>query len=159
MRFLIAGDGPLRQALEARAAELNLGGRVTLLGNRQDIPVLVGRADLVAFSSDWEGLSVAALEALAAGTPVVTTPAEGMQELLGEGAGCVVPGFGASELSVGILELLRDETRRRDMGARGAAHVAARYSLAGMITAYTGLYREVALARGSRRSPPASSTH
>jgi glycosyltransferase involved in cell wall biosynthesis len=159
IRFLIAGDGPLRGALEARAAELGLGGRLTFLGNREDVPVLAGRADLVAFSSDWEGLSVAALEALAAGTPIVTTPAEGMRELLAGGAGAVVPGFGASELATGILELLRDEPRRREMGLCGTALVASRYSLDAMLDAYVDVYREVAGRRGSRPRDPASSTH
>jgi glycosyltransferase involved in cell wall biosynthesis len=159
IRFLIAGDGPLRRALEVRADELGLGGSLTLLGNREDVPALAGRADVVAFSSDWEGLSVAALEALAVGTPVVTTPAEGMRELLGGGAGCVVSGFGASELASGILELLRDEPRRREMGLRGTALVASRYSLDAMLEAYTELYRDIARPPATPRRGPAASTH
>lgn len=159
VRFLITGDGPLREALETRAAELGLDGNLSFLGTRHDVPALVGRADLLAFSSDWEGLSVAALQALAAGTPVVTTPAGGMRELLGRGAGCVVSSFGADDLASGILELLRDEPRRREMGRQGAALVASRYSLDAMLETYTELYRDIAGSRDSRRRGSASSTH
>jgi glycosyltransferase involved in cell wall biosynthesis len=147
VRFLVAGDGPLRGTLERRAAELGLAHCVTFLGNRRDVPSLLGRSDVTVFSSDWEGLSVAALEALAAGTPVVTTPAQGMRELLADGAGCVVDGFDSGSLATAIADLLTDEPRRRDMARRGSSLVASRYSVEAMVDAYEELYRK--LRRGS----------
>ena len=55
------------------------------------------------FSSNWEGLSIAALEALAAGTPVVSTDVAGMRELLGSGAGTIVPSWEPSELAAAVV--------------------------------------------------------
>jgi glycosyltransferase involved in cell wall biosynthesis len=138
-RFLIAGEGPLRATLEARRDELGLGARVTFLGPRSDARELMARADLVVFSSDWEGLSIAALEALAAGTPVVTTPVEGMGLLLGD-AGVVAPDFSPGALGGCIEALLADPHRRAAMGEAGRALVAQRFSPAAMLDAYERLY-------------------
>jgi glycosyltransferase involved in cell wall biosynthesis len=140
-RFLIVGDGPLRGALEAQVAALGLSERVTLTGIRHDVPALLARADLVVFSSDWEGLPLVALEALAAGTPVLSTPVEGMHEL----PVTVVP---ADALAGGILDLLADPARLAAFGASGREHVAARYSVASMLDAYETLYSELSAGRG-----------
>jgi glycosyltransferase involved in cell wall biosynthesis len=140
-RFVIVGDGPLRGALEAQVAALGLGERVTLAGVRHDVPALLARADLVVFSSDWEGLPLVALEALAAGTPVLSTPVEGMREL----PVTVVP---ADALASGIVDLLADPARLAALGADGREHVAARYPVAAMIDAYEAVYRELSGGRG-----------
>jgi glycosyltransferase involved in cell wall biosynthesis len=139
-RFLIVGDGPLRGALEAQVATLGLGERVTLTGVRHDVPALLGQADLVVFSSDWEGLPLVALEALAAGTPVLSTPVEGMREL----PVTVVP---ADALAMRIVDLLGDPARLAALGASGREHVAARYSVAAMLDAYEALYAELSAGR------------
>jgi glycosyltransferase involved in cell wall biosynthesis len=158
VRFLVAGDGPLRETLERRAAELGLTRCVTFLGNRGDVASLLERSDVLVFSSDWEGLSVAALEALAAGTPVVTTPSQGMRELLGEGVGCVVGGFDSEALAGAIVDLLADEPRRREMARRGSSLVASRYSVEGMVEAYVELYCDLRRQRGLGGRRTGSST-
>jgi glycosyltransferase involved in cell wall biosynthesis len=140
-RFVIVGDGPLRGALEAQVARLGLGGRVTLTGVRHDVPALLARADLVVFSSDWEGLPLVALEALAAGTPVLSTPVEGMREL----PVSIVP---ANALATWIVELLADPARRSALGAQGREHVAAHYAVAATLDAYEAVYRELSAGRG-----------
>jgi glycosyltransferase involved in cell wall biosynthesis len=142
-RFLIVGDGPLRGSLDSRASALGLGSRVTLTGVRHDIPALLARADLVVFSSDWEGLPLVALEALVVGTPVLSTPVEGMREL-------PVAVADANGLAAGIRELLGDPARRAELIARGRAHVTAHHSPAAMLVAYEALYRELSGARGRR---------
>jgi glycosyltransferase involved in cell wall biosynthesis len=69
----IAGDGPLRGALEARIAEKKLGDRVFLLGFRQDVEAVLKRGRIFALVSAWEGVPFAMVEALCAGlVPVVT---------------------------------------------------------------------------------------
>jgi glycosyltransferase involved in cell wall biosynthesis len=139
--FAIVGDGPLRERLTARAAELEVD--VLFTGARDDAPAVMARADLVAFSSDWEGLSVAALEALAAGTPVVSTPVEGMRELLATGAGTLTASMDPHALGDAIVELLGDAPRRAAMGAEGRRLVAERFSASAMLDAYERLYREL----------------
>jgi glycosyltransferase involved in cell wall biosynthesis len=137
-RFLIVGDGPLRADLEARVTALGLGGRVTLTGVRGDVPALLARAELVAFSSDWEGLPLVALEALAAGTPVLSTPVEGMRDL----PVTIVP---PDALAEGIARALAEPG---DLGARGRAYVAEHHSTDAMLDGYEALYRELSAARG-----------
>jgi glycosyltransferase involved in cell wall biosynthesis len=141
-RFLIVGDGPLRSELEGQARNLGLQDAVRFTGIRDDARVVIARSDVVAFSSDWEGMSIVALEALAAGTPVVATDVEGMRELLDTGAGVLTtrdPGDIASR----TIELLRDPERRADMGAIGRRTAAAEFSVERMVRSYGDVYREV----------------
>lgn len=139
-RVLVVGDGPLRAELEARADALRLRPDLTFTGVRDDARELIARADVLVFSSDWEGLSIAALEALAAGTPVVSTAVEGMQDLLGTGAGVTVPLDRPDAMAAAIAELLGDPRRRAAMGAAGRALAAERFSPAAMHAAYRAVY-------------------
>ena len=138
-RALVVGDGPERRALEERAKALGLGPRVRFTGWRHDAPAIAAVADVAVFSSDSEGRSVAVLEALAAGTPVVTTPAPGMRELVTAGAGIVTDGSSPTELADAVSRLLDDPAARAAMG-RAAEAVAETTSTEGMLDAYEALY-------------------
>jgi glycosyltransferase involved in cell wall biosynthesis len=146
VRALVVGDGPRRAELEALAAQLGVGPAVTFTGARPDARALIARADVLVFSSVWEGLSIAALEALAAGTPVVSTDVEGMRELLGGGAGQVV-GHDAGALAEAIGGVLASPGRRAAMGRAGRDLVARRYAPAAMRDAYLELYASAFSAR------------
>jgi glycosyltransferase involved in cell wall biosynthesis len=141
--FLVVGDGPLRTTLDQLSRRLGVWGQFRFTGVREDARQLIARSDVLAFSSDWEGMSVVALEALAAGVPVVSTDVEGARELLADGPGVVVP-RAAEPLADAIAELLRTPSRRAEMGRIGRARIAAEYSVAGMVTAYRELYAELA---------------
>jgi glycosyltransferase involved in cell wall biosynthesis len=142
-RFLIVGDGPLRGELEVQARDLGLGGAVRFTGIREDARALIARSDVIAFSSDWEGMSIVALEAIAAGTPVVATDVEGMRELLNTGAG-ILTSFDPDDLARKIVDLVRDPGRRAEMGELGRSKAAAEFSLERMVRSYEEVYREVA---------------
>jgi glycosyltransferase involved in cell wall biosynthesis len=137
--FLIVGEGPLRAELEHRAGALGLDGAVRFTGARRDARAIVARSDLVVFSSDWEGLALAAVEALAAGVPVVSTEVAGSEELLSTGAGLVV-GRDPESIAEGIAALLADAERRERMGAEGRRLHAERYSSERMTAAYRAVY-------------------
>jgi glycosyltransferase involved in cell wall biosynthesis len=138
--FLIIGDGELRRDLERQAVALGIEHAVRFTGTRQDARALIARADLLVFSSNWEGLSIAALEALAAGTPVVSTDVAGMRELLDTGAGTIVPGRDPTDLAAAVTSLLGNGSRRRAMGIAGRRLVAERFSTAAMANRYAALY-------------------
>jgi glycosyltransferase involved in cell wall biosynthesis len=138
-RFLVIGDGPLRPSLEEKAAQLGLAQAAIFTGTRRDARDLIARSEVVVFTSRWEGLSIAALEALAAAVPVVAPDVHGMQELLGGGAGLLVEPSAASVASA-ICELLDDGARRGEMGERGRELVARRYSPELMVERYLELY-------------------
>jgi glycosyltransferase involved in cell wall biosynthesis len=143
-RFLVLGEGPRRGEIEALVAAAGLTERVAFTGVRYDARRVIARADLLVFSSEWEGLSIAALEALAAGTPVVSTDVQGMRELLVEsGAGAVVPLDDGSALGARILCLLRDEREREQMSRAAQRLIADEYSIDVMIDAYEGLYERL----------------
>ncbi len=138
-RFMVVGDGELRPSLEALAAEL--GVDVTFTGAVPDARALIAQADVMVVSSNSEGQSIATLEALAAGTPVVSTPVSGMAGLLGDGAGIVVGDFTPEALAAAISELVGDRARRTGMGAAGAKLVLERYSADDMVDRYERRYR------------------
>ncbi len=96
----------------------------------------MGSADLLVMSSDSEGQSIATLEALAAGTPVVSTPVSGMDGL----ASVVVADFTPEALAAAVQDLLQDPARRTAMGASGAALVRERFSADYMVDAYERRY-------------------
>lgn len=141
--FLVVGDGHLRADLEERARALGVDRAVRFAGLRSDARDLIARADLLVFSSVWEGLSIAALEALTAGTPVVTTAAEGMAALADAGAAVTVPVGDDDALAAAVLALLADEDRRRRMGEAGRRLADSRFALPTMLSAYERLYETV----------------
>jgi glycosyltransferase involved in cell wall biosynthesis len=141
--FLVVGHGPLRPTLDQLSRRLGVAGKFRFTGMREDARQLIARSDVVAFSSEWEGMPVVALEALAAGVPVVSTDVEGARELLSDGPGVVVP-RAAEPLADAIAELLRTPSRRAEMGRIGRARIAADYSVTGMVAAYRELYAKLA---------------
>jgi glycosyltransferase involved in cell wall biosynthesis len=155
-RFLVVGDGKLRADLQALARELGIADKVVFTLARNDARELIAKSDLLVFSSKWEGLSIAALEALACGTPVVSTDAPGMSSLLDTGAGEIVRG-GPEELGRAIVALLRDEDRRAAMGHIGRRLVAEEFSLPAMLDSYVRLYDGLVCRRVRRDGPLAIS--
>ena len=145
---LIVGDGPLRAELGARAAELGVAGRVRLTGHRDDIPDIMAALDLLVVTSDRESLANVMLEAMAAGTPVVSTPVSGAREALereaaeGPAPGRVVEPDPAA-LAAAIEPLLADPGTLERMG-QAAERVADRsFGLDRMIDAWEAVLRDV----------------
>lgn len=142
--LLVAGEGPERAALEARAAELGLGARVRFLGARDDKAELLAACDVFALASRAEGLGVAALEAMAAGRAVLATRVGGLAEAVVDGeTGLLVPSEDVSALSAALRRLVREPELRARLGAAGPARQAAGYAAEEMVRAYEALYREV----------------
>jgi glycosyltransferase involved in cell wall biosynthesis len=139
VRFLIVGDGELRPGLETLAANLGLGEQVTFAGLRSDATDLIARSDLLVFSSVWEGLSIAALEALARGVPVISTDVAGARELLATGSGMIVAQDDGA-LADAIVRALADPDLRQRMGREGRRLHADRFSVDRMIAAYRSAY-------------------
>jgi glycosyltransferase involved in cell wall biosynthesis len=118
---LVAGDGPLRDAVRESAERLGvLGSSLRFLGVREDVPELMAASDLVVFpTTGEEGMGLAAFEALAAGAPLVVTSVSDFPELVGDAA-IVVPPQSPDELLEGCRRVLgdRDATERRVASGR-----------------------------------------
>lgn len=117
----IAGDGPLRDQLAGRIGAERLP--VELLGRRDDVADLLAAADVCVLPSRWEGTPFTAQEALRAGTPLVSTRAGGLPELVGGGA-ALVPVGDAGALSDAVVGVLTDPVRAADLAARGRVRAA-----------------------------------
>lgn len=115
-RLLIAGDGPLLDALSKLKNELGIAEKVLFLGSRNDVPRLLAASDLYVNSSHWEGLSVAILEAMAAGLPVVATNVSDTPQVVSEVAGRVVPSQSPEALEHAINFFLQDPDIRKKFG-------------------------------------------
>ncbi len=124
IRFWLAGEGPLREALEAAHRKLGLGETVRLLGHRDDVLDLYRAADLFCLSSYLEGLGTSILDAMAAGLPIVATRVGGIPEVVSDGeTGILVPPRDPGALADAIMALAGDPGRRRAMGAKGRVRV------------------------------------
>jgi glycosyltransferase involved in cell wall biosynthesis len=137
--LLLVGDGDRREACEDLAAALGLRDRVHFLGMRRDMDVLLGAADVLVLSSDWEGLPMAVLEAMAAGVSVVATEVDGVREIVEPGEGILVPPGDASALSKALATLLFEPELRATMSEAAAVGVRRRYDPPHMMGSYRGL--------------------
>ncbi len=129
-RLLLAGDGPLRDALTGHEG-------VHLLGVRTDLPELLSAADVFALASNWEGHPIAAMEALAAGLPTVATAVGGVPEIIGD-AGVLVPPNDAKALHDGIVAAYA----HRDKYRIAALERARRFDIRNTIAAYEDVFEE-----------------
>ena len=122
VRFVAAGDGPLRHDLEHLRTELSLDGHVQFLGERADVPRLLAAADLFVLPSRYEGLPLALMEAACVGVPVVATAVSGLPDLFANGRDALlVPPEQAQALADAITRLAGDTALRAELGgaARG----------------------------------------
>lgn len=148
-RFLIVGDGELRAELEKLTKELGLTQAVIFTGIRRDVPAVLAALDLLVFSSAWEGLPVALLEAMASSRAVVSTAVGGVPGVLIDGStGLLVPPANSAALADACLALLRDPQRREALGRAGRLRVEANYSIQAMVQATIDLYQSLLAQRG-----------
>ena len=143
-RFVIVGEGSEGPRLRALARELGIAKRVIFTGERRDIPEVLSALDVFALSCDTEGFGLAALEAMAAGLPVVATRVGALPELIEEGeSGLLVPRGDAPALGDALLRLLRDGALARRLGEAARGRAEADYSAARNAELVSDLYLEV----------------
>jgi glycosyltransferase involved in cell wall biosynthesis len=126
-RLTIAGDGPGRSDLEALATSLGVGDRVAFVGRVEGDAKwrLLDRSTILVVPSRYESFGLVALEALAAGTPVVAFDIPSMREILTDGSGALVPSFDTPSLTAELAALLDDPDRRAAMVEAGRVRVKA----------------------------------
>jgi glycosyltransferase involved in cell wall biosynthesis len=149
--FLLAGDGPEREPLEALAKELGITDRVRFLGRRENIPQLLATCDVFALPSLYEGSSLAVLEAMAARIPIVSSAIGGTDELIEDGrSGLLVPPGDAEALAVALRRVLEDEALRRSMAVHARERVESGLTREQMGARVTGVYGELVGQASSR---------
>lgn len=140
-RLQVAGDGPSLASERSHADELGLDDDVQWLGYRDDIATLLASADVVVLPSLREGLSLAVLETMAAGRPIVASALGGNIEALADGAcGVLVPPGDTGALSEAILGLLAEPGRAAELGRTARERYLEAYREDLMVARYLALY-------------------
>jgi len=146
-QFLVVGEGPQRAQLEQLVASSALESRVRFLGVRRDATAIIQRATVVVSTSRGEGLSMTALEALGAGTPLIAPDVGGMRRLLGSGAGVLLVDTEPATVAAAITHVLRSPEDRDVMSERGQALIATAHDQRQMFDRYEAIYAELATPR------------
>lgn len=140
-RLIIVGDGPERERVDDYRRANRLESKVTLLGFRSDVGELLSKASVFILTSRYEGISIALLEAMRAGLPVVATRVGGVPETVHDGeTGLLVELDDLPGLVKAMLRLAQSAELRREMGRRGRDFLVEEFSLAAMSARYAKLY-------------------
>ena len=141
LRYLIVGDGPRRTELMTLATSLGLDPQVTFVGHREDVPALLAQADLFVLPSRSEAFPNGAIEAMAAGLPVIASRVGGFLDLIEDGrTGVLVSPAEPAEFAAAIEELVFNPDRAFALGRAARDEVARRYSFERMVGAFENLY-------------------
>ena len=141
LHLVIAGDDANaigRELLELREA-LDLRAHVTFLGLRSDVARILNNLDVYVLSSHTEGFSIACIEAMACGVPVVATRSGGPEEILADDAGLLVPTNDPAALARAVERLIESKDLARRLTATALERVHRQYSLATMLSRYDRL--------------------
>lgn len=152
VRLEIAGEGPLRGALEQEIQARGLGGRVALLGWQRDLQPLFRRWSIFAVPSVDEGFGMAALEAMAAGVPVVGVRSGALPELIVHGeTGLLGVASNVEELAGNVRTLLRNGELRGRLGEAAGKRAAEMFSPAHVAAATPAIYERLVVSFTERR--------
>jgi glycosyltransferase involved in cell wall biosynthesis len=144
-RFVILGEGDLREQLEKQVREHHLEKHVLLPGFRTDVLGCIKGFDLFVMSSVTEGLGTSLLDAMACARAIVGTTAGGIPEIVEDGvSGLLVPPRDHTALAAAIVRALKDDQLRRRMGDAGLTKVNAQFTVDRMIAATAAVYERVA---------------
>ena len=139
----ILGTGPLEGDLRAAATAAGVADRVRWLGFRGDVEDYIAAADVFCLSSVWEGVPLAAQEAILLGVPIVATAVGGMPELVDDAvSGRLVPPGDPAALAAALRQVLSNDVLRTTFAAAARSRLAERFSTDRMLERLAAEYRE-----------------
>lgn len=143
-KFVIAGEGPGREAMEQLAGRLGIAGNVVFTGFVDEVWPLMADLDLLVVPSLWEGFGLTAVEALALGVPVVAADVGGLPEAVRHGeTGLLVPPGDTAALARSIIWMLEHPFEAAEMVRRGGEVVRREFSAAAMASRTAEVYRKL----------------
>jgi len=153
VRFIVIGDGSLRETLEQQKQALGLDKDVIFVGGRKDPEYFYPALDIVTLTSRNEGTPLTLIEAMANARPVVATSVGGVVDLLGDviedgpyqvcRRGIGVPADDEAAFVSALSRIIRDRSLRQELGERGLEFVEVNYSKERLIEDIKGLYSEL----------------
>ncbi len=153
-KFVVAGDGPDRAALDTLIDELGIRDSVRMLGRRDDMPALYASLDVMVSASRKEGLPIAILEGMASRLPLVATAVGEVPTVILDGVtGVLVPANNPELLAAAIIEQLRDPARRARLGSAARQLIEDEFSAERMTADYLRVYEDAiaAVAKSGER--------
>jgi len=141
VEFVVAGDGPRRQELEAMTYRLGIASRVRFLGHCEHVASVLAESDAFVLPSRSEAFPNSVLEAMASGLPIVASRVGGILELIEhQRTGVLVPPDDERALSYALLDLIQWSGHAAALGRAARRAVETRYSFDRMVAAYERLY-------------------
>jgi N-acetyl-alpha-D-glucosaminyl L-malate synthase BshA len=142
--LVLVGEGPERSSAQALGRRLGIQDRLRFLGTRQAIEEIMGMADVLLLPSELESFGLSALEAMAAGVPVVGSDAGGLPEVVRHTeTGFLLPVGDVEGMAARTLEILKDEERRREMGQAGRRRAESLFAAERVVSQYERVYERV----------------
>lgn len=145
LRYALIGEGEREDELRALIAEAGVGDILTLMGLRMDAADLLGSGDIYLSSSNWEGMPLSTIEAMAAELPIVATRTEGADQLLTPECSVVCPVGDAQAMGAAVRELTQDVARRTELARAARARALAEFSSERMSRQLADVMERVAL--------------
>jgi len=143
IRLFIVGDGELRNELENKVKELDLQDSVTFLGYRKDIVECINSFDFCVLPSVFEGFGLVAIEAFMNSKTLVATDIPGLNEVVTNKNGVLVPAKDPAALASAIDKLATDATLRQELASQAKKDYENRFSYPMFLENYRALYREI----------------
>lgn len=140
-RLQLVGDGERKEVLKVMCKELGIESRVSFLGVRMDVPDILEQSDVAVLSSHWEGFGLAAVEAMAAGRPLVATDVGGLHDVV-NGAGLLFPHGDDKALAEKIQWLCEHPDEYRQIALK-CQERASKYDISIMARKYLELYKTI----------------
>lgn len=142
---LIAGEGELRTTLQAQIDRYDLTDKVELVGIQKDVRSFLGQLDFFVIPSLWEGLGIVALEAALAGLPMIASQVDGLEEIVDNEYGHLVPAGDAQALANKLAQLCQstDSQEERVKVLALQKKVREQFSIEKSVAAYEALYQEL----------------
>jgi len=149
VKFILVGDGGLREKINKLIFKFNLQKQVILTGWRRDIPRILRATDVFVLTSLWEGLPISALEAMASSRPVIATDTGGIREvIIGGETGFLVRPQDVQGMAEKLLMLLREEKLRKTIGQNARRALNSDFRIENMVSRTEGVYQGLIESRG-----------
>ncbi|MEH7444006.1 glycosyltransferase [Bacillus sp. JJ1122] len=141
VKLILVGEGVLKNHYQNRVKELNISDRVFFIGRRRDVPEIVKSANISIISSNWEGFGLVAIEAMAAGIPVLASKVPGLDNVV-KGAGILFEKGNYVELAENISKMLEDQSLAEKYSILGMKR-ANQYDIDIMVNKYKSVYNDL----------------